>query len=123
MKLLELYDCYKERLLQSAQVKEYFLTIVTASKKLLKPEMKQSLEDFELKVNLDENAMLELKQNNPRLNMKEELARLKQKNKSKGRAAAASTVANVEMEEIAVNNHTRVPDPNIPKRRTRADFD
>ena len=83
MKLLELYDCYKERLLQSAQVKEYFLQIVTSSKKLMKPEMKQHLEDFELKVNLDENAMLELKQNNPLLNMKEELARIK-KSKKRG---------------------------------------
>ena len=77
MKLLELYDCYKERLLQSPDVKEYFLQIVVSSKKLMKPEMKQHLEDFELKVNLDENSMLELKQNNPFLNAKDELARLK----------------------------------------------
>ena len=40
MKLLELYDCYKERLLQSPDVKEYFLQIVVSSKKLMKPEMK-----------------------------------------------------------------------------------
>ena len=31
----------------------------------MKPEMKQHLEDFELRVNLDENAMLQLKQDNP----------------------------------------------------------
>lgn len=73
MKLLELYDCYKERLIQSADVKEYFLQLAQSSKKLMKPEMKQHLEDFELKVNLDENAMLELKQNNPFLNAKDEL--------------------------------------------------
>lgn len=28
LKLLELYDCYKERLIQSKEVKEYFLLIV-----------------------------------------------------------------------------------------------
>ena len=50
---------------------------MTNSKKLMKPEMKQHLEDFELKVNLDENSMLELKQNNPFLNAKDEIARLK----------------------------------------------
>ena len=43
----------------------------------MKPEMKQHLEEFELKVNLDETSMLELKQNNPWLNKKEEIARLK----------------------------------------------
>ena len=35
------------------------------------------MDDFELKVNLDENSMLELKQNNPFLNAKDELAKLK----------------------------------------------
>jgi len=40
LKLLELYDCYKERLLQSGEVKEYFLQIVQASKKLMKSELK-----------------------------------------------------------------------------------
>ena len=35
------------------------------------------MEDFELKVNLDENSMLELKANNPILNAKEEIAKLK----------------------------------------------
>ena len=58
MKLLEHYDCYKERLIQSAEVKEYFLALVLSTKRLMKPEMKAHLEDFELKVNLDENAML-----------------------------------------------------------------
>lgn len=58
LKLLENYDCYKERLLQHPDVKEYFLALVQSSKKLMKPEMKSALEEFELKVNLDENAML-----------------------------------------------------------------
>lgn len=57
--------------------------------------MKQHLEDFELKVNLDENAMLELKQNNPLLNMKEELARIK---KSKKRGVMPSQAPDVEMD-------------------------
>ena len=43
----------------------------------MKPELKKYLEDFELKVNLDENAILELKQNNPVINAKEELAKIK----------------------------------------------
>lgn len=55
-----------------------------ASKKLMKPELKQHLEDFELKVNLDENSMLELKQNNPFLNAKDELAKLKKSKQKKG---------------------------------------
>lgn len=84
MKLLELYDCYKERLLQSTDVKDYFLQIVVSSKKLMKPENKQHLEDFELKVNLDENSMLELKQNNPFLNAKDEIARLKKSKQKRG---------------------------------------
>lgn len=77
MKLLELYDCYKEKLIQSNDVKEYFLQVVANSKKLMKPELKKYLEDFELKINLDENAILELKQNNPVINAKEELAKIK----------------------------------------------
>lgn len=39
----------------------------------MKPELKQQLEDFELKINLDLNSMLELKQNNPMLNKNEEM--------------------------------------------------
>jgi len=77
MKLLELYDCYKERLLNSPDVKEYFIQLSQACKRLMKPEMKQYLEDFELKVNLDEGAMLELKQNNPFLNAQAELDKIK----------------------------------------------
>ena len=74
LKLLELYDCYKERLIQSPEVKEYFMQIVTTSKRTLQnKEFKQHLEDFELKVNLDENAMIELKQNRKVLNVKQEL--------------------------------------------------
>ena len=73
-----MYDCYKERLVQSQLVKEYFMQIVAQSKKVLStPEMKQYVEDFELKVNLDENAMIELKQNGNRINMKEELRKIK----------------------------------------------
>ena len=81
MKLLEFYDCYKEKLIQSNDVKEYFLQVVANSKKLMKPELKKYLEDFELKINLDENAILELKQNNPVINAKEELAKIKQSRK------------------------------------------
>lgn len=62
---------YKERLIQSAEVKEYFLVIVQNAKKLMKPDLKQSIEEFEIKVNLDENAQLDLKQNNNYLNAKE----------------------------------------------------
>lgn len=96
MKLLELYDCYKERLIQSSDVKDYFLIIVQASKKLMKPEMKQHLEDFELKVNLDETSILELKQNNPILNAKDEIDKLK-KSKQKKRGP----VQDVEMDNAA----------------------
>ena len=81
--MLELYDCYKERLVQSQEVKDYFLQIVVASKKLMKPELRQHLEDFELKVNLDETSMLELRQNNPYMNAKDELAKLKGKKPGK----------------------------------------
>ena len=64
LKLLELYDCYKERIIQSPDVKDYFLQIVANTKKLMKPELKLHIEDFELKVNLDENSLLELKSSN-----------------------------------------------------------
>ena len=83
--------------------------------------MKQHLEDFELKVNLDENAMLELKQNNPLLNMKEEIAKLK---KSKKRGAMASHAADVEMDE---NGNGGIRDSAAgmggPRRRTRQEFE
>ena len=112
MKLLELYDCYKERLIQSPEVKEYFLLIVVSSKKLMKPETKQHLEDFELKINLDETSMLELKQNNPYLNTKEEIAKLKKSKQKNKPAAAAQDV------EMAENGGNETPS----RRRSRADF-
>ena len=62
---------YKERLIQSAEVKDYFLVIVQNAKKLMKPDLKQSIEEFEIKVNLDENAQIDLKENNNYLNAKE----------------------------------------------------
>lgn len=77
MKLLELYDCYKERLLQSDEVKDYFQQVVTTSKKLIKPELKAQLDEFEMKINLDENAILQLKRDNKILNAKEEVQRIK----------------------------------------------
>mgnify|MGYP000954029273 CR=1 FL=1 len=83
MKLLELYDCYKERLIQREDVKEYFLQIVAASKKLMKPDLKQHLEDFELKINLDEHSILELRQNNPYINAKDEIAKIKKSKQKK----------------------------------------
>lgn len=84
IKLLELYDCYKERLIQNADVKEYFLQLVASSKKLMKPEMKAHLEDFELKVNLDENAMLQLQADNPYATRQEQIKQLKAKKKKGG---------------------------------------
>ena len=47
------------------------------------PSPKGHIEDFELKVNLDENAMIELKQNSHRINVKEELAKLKKSKKNR----------------------------------------
>lgn len=114
MKLLELYDCYKERLIQNVEVKEYFLIVVQASKKLMKPEMKQHLEDFELKVNLDETSMLELKQNNPFLNAKDEIAKLK-RSKQRRNPMPSSVPIDVEMEESGVEAGVR--------RRSRAEFE
>jgi len=111
LKLLEMYDCYKERLIQSAEVKEYFLQVVAASKKLMKADLKQHVEDFELKINLDETSMLELKQNNPFLNAKDALPKTK-KSKQKGRGAAAD----VEMMEAGANETPS-------RRRNRADFE
>ena len=54
-------DCYKERIAQSPEVKEYFMTILKQVKDLFKtkPEMKQHLEDFENKINIDENSQLQ----------------------------------------------------------------
>jgi len=71
MKLLEYYDFYKERLLQSNDVKEYFLIVVANLRKMMKPDLKPAIDEFELKISLDENAQLELKQNNLYLNAKE----------------------------------------------------
>jgi hypothetical protein len=62
-------------------------------------------------VNLDENSMLELKQNNPFLNAKDEIAKLKKSKQKKGPAGQ-----DVEME----NGENESPQS---KRRSRADFE
>lgn len=56
MKLLEYYDFYKERLLQSSDVKEYFLIVVNNLRKMMKPDLKPAIDELELKISLDENA-------------------------------------------------------------------
>ena len=51
LRLLEYYDsCYKERLMESKEVREYFLIIVQQVKKFTKPDIKKSVDDFELKI-------------------------------------------------------------------------
>ena len=55
IKLLEAYDAYKDKLIASPEVKEYFLLIAIQAKKFTKPEMKKSVDEFELKINADEN--------------------------------------------------------------------
>ncbi len=92
---------------------------MAASKKLMKPELKQHLEDFELKINLDESSMLELKQNNPFLNAKDEIAKLK-KNNSKKKASGGNSNQDVDMENAGPNGEF-IPSGN--KRRSRADFE
>lgn len=67
--MLSMYDCYKERIQQSREVKDYFLVIVKNARKLQvkTPEGKQKIEEFESKVNLQENDQLTLKQDNQHL--------------------------------------------------------
>ena len=79
----------------------------------MKPELKQHLDDFELKINLDENSMLELKKNNTYLNAKEEIARLK-KSKKKNNVAGQQ---DVDMDDANEVNEQ----PN--RRRSRADYE
>lgn len=51
LRLLEFYEsCYKERLMESQEVREYFMVIVQQVKKFTKPEIKKSVDDFELKI-------------------------------------------------------------------------
>lgn len=48
---MEYYEsCYKERLAESADVREYFLIIVQQVKKFTKPDIKKIVDDFELKI-------------------------------------------------------------------------
>lgn len=90
-----------------------------ASKKLMKPELRQHLEDFELKVNLDETSMLELRQNNPYMNAKDELAKLKGKKPKVGQGRNSAVPSNVgqdvEMQEGGAERDSR--------RRSRADYE
>ena len=51
----------------------------------MKPELKAHLEEFELKVNLDEESMLELKKDNQLLNAKEKMAQIKKMKKDLNR--------------------------------------
>ena len=81
----------------------------------MKPELKKYLEDFELKVNLDENAILELKQNNPVINAKEELAKIKQSRKQKPGDNAA--------QDVEMNNENDEGSERVSGRRRRADFE
>ena len=51
LKLVEYYEtCYKDRLKDCADMREYFLIIVQQVKKFTKPEMKRSVDDFEMKI-------------------------------------------------------------------------
>ena len=51
LKLLEYYEtCYKDRLANCADMREYFLIIVQQVKKFTKPEIKRSVDDFEMKI-------------------------------------------------------------------------
>ena len=81
----------------------------------MKPELKKYLEDFELKVNLDENAILELKQNNPVINAKEELAKLKQSRKQKQ--------GDVGAQDVEMNNENEEGSERVNGRRRRAEFE
>lgn len=50
-RLLDYYEpAYKERLQDSAEVREYFLVIVQQVKKFTKVEIKKLVDDFELKI-------------------------------------------------------------------------
>ena len=77
---------YKERLLQSSEVKEYFQQVIVNLRKQMKPDMKAAIDEFELKVSLDENAQLELRQNNHYLNAKEQLQKFKKQKKQQASA-------------------------------------
>lgn len=44
------------------------MVVVSNAKKFMKPEMKPIIEELELKVNLDPDALLSLKENNKYLN-------------------------------------------------------
>ena len=67
--------------MQSQEVKDYFLVVVQNCKKLMKPELKQTIEEFEIKVNLDHDAAIDLKSNNTYLNAKEQLNKIKKQRK------------------------------------------
>ena len=71
MKLLEHYDDYKERIIQSEDVKAYFIQLNTDLRhKLMKPELKEHLDKFRELINLDENSQLQLKKQNNLLGQK-----------------------------------------------------
>ena len=51
-KLCDHYDNYKERLVESQEVLEYFLLIVQNTKKMFpKPETKKLIDELEMKIN------------------------------------------------------------------------
>jgi hypothetical protein len=51
LRLVEYYEsCYKDRLADCADMREYFLIIVQQVKKFTKPEMKRSVDEFEMKI-------------------------------------------------------------------------
>lgn len=53
----------------------------------MKPEMRPLIEELEIKVNLDENAQLQLREDNKYLNAQEQLKELKKQKKKKASAA------------------------------------
>ena len=52
MKLLEQYECWKERMLDCPDVKQYFNVILQNCKKL--QNLREKIEDFDAKINSDE---------------------------------------------------------------------
>jgi hypothetical protein len=51
LRLLEYYESsYKDRLAESPEMREYFLIIVQQVKKFTKPDIKKSVDEFEMKI-------------------------------------------------------------------------
>ena len=102
------------------------MTVAQNTRKLMKPELKAHIEEFEAKINLDENAQLELKANNQILNAKEKAVQMKKMKKTlnqQANAARVSSSAAMDIDMVSDAGSEVNQNPRESRKRNRQEFE